>query len=282
MRIARTIVEVQEFRREAGLRSVGLVPTMGALHAGHASLVSAARRQNKELAVSIFVNPTQFGPGEDLARYPRTWDADVAMLEHEGVDLLFAPEPAEMYPEGFSTVIDVGPIAGRLDGASRAGHFAGVATVVAKLFQIVQPDRAYFGQKDAAQVAVLRKLVLDLAIPVDVVVCPTIRETDGLALSSRNRYLSAGERPQALVLVRALHSAELMASLGVSEAEALLAAARLVLAQEEAIRIDYLALVDGDTLEPVDTLLPDRHTLLAVAAWIGTTRLIDNTLLRPA
>lgn len=282
MIIARTIAEVRAFRRAAGLNiTLGLVPTMGALHAGHVSLVAAACRANMQVAASIFVNPTQFGPNEDLARYPRTFEEDCALLDREGVDLLFAPEPAEMYPAGFAAAIDVGPVATRLDGASRPGHFTGVATVVAKLFGIFQPDRAYFGQKDAAQLAVLRQLVRDLSLPIELVVGPTVRENDGLALSSRNRYLSDRQREQALVLVRALHSAEMMVSLGAVEAEQLLAAAHLVIAQEEAIRLDYLALVDPDTLEPVDALLPGRKTLLAVAGWIGTTRLIDNTLLEP-
>ena len=249
---------------------------MGALHDGHLSLVRAARAENARVAVSIFVNPTQFGPNEDFSKYPRTFEGDRALLEAAGVDLLFAPEPGEMYPSGFATAIDVGPVATRLDGASRPGHFTGVATVVAKLFGIVQPDRAYFGQKDAAQVAVLRQLVRDLSLPVELRVCPTVREADGLALSSRNRYLSPAERGQALVLSRALKTARTLAQAGTGSAEPLLAAAGAELTREPGFRLDYLALVDPDTLEPVGALHPNRPTLLAVAGWIGSTRLIDN------
>ena len=207
MHVAGTVAAFRRLRRELK-GTLGFVPTMGALHAGHASLLRAARAGNDSVAASIFVNPTQFGPTEDFAKYPRTWEADCALLAEAGVDLLFAPEPAEMYPKGFSTVIDVGPVATRLDGASRPGHFAGVATVVAKLFGIAEPDRAYFGQKDAAQVAVLRQMVRDLSLPVELLVCPTVREADGLALSSRNRYLSPAERAEALALSRALDAAE--------------------------------------------------------------------------
>lgn len=276
MILARTIAEVRSWRPG---EPVGLVPTMGALHEGHLSLVRAARAENARVAVSIFVNPTQFGPNEDFSKYPRTFETDRALLEAEGADLLFAPEPGEMYPNGFATAIDVGPVATRLDGASRPGHFTGVATVVAKLFGIVQPDRAYFGQKDAAQVAVLRQLVRDLSSPVALRVCPTVRESDGLALSSRNRYLSPIERRQALILSRALNAAAALARTGTATAEPLLTAAQAELEREPGFRLDYLALVDPDTLEPAASLRPDRPTLLAVAGWIGATRLIDNFLL---
>ena len=277
MQVARTVAEVRAFR--AVCRSLGFVPTMGALHAGHMSLVEAARTANEQVVASIFVNPTQFGPNEDFAKYPRTWDADCALLEAAGVAMLFAPAPEEMYPAGFATAIDVGPVATRLDGASRPGHFTGVATVVAKLLNIVAPTRAYFGQKDAAQVAVLRRMVRDLSLPVELVVCATIRETDGLALSSRNRYLSGEERAQALVLSRALLAAEDKVRHGVCEVEVLLETAGVVLGQEPSFRLDYLALVDPDTLEPVTALKPGVPVLLAVAGWVGTTRLIDNVLL---
>lgn len=280
MQVARTVAEVRAFR--AGGRSLGLVPTMGALHAGHMSLVEAARAANEQVVASIFVNPTQFGPSEDFAKYPRTWDADCALLEAAGVALLFAPTHEEMYPAGFATAIDVGPVATRLDGASRPGHFTGVATVVAKLLNIVAPTRAYFGQKDAAQVAVLRRMVRDLSLPVELVVCPTIRETDGLALSSRNRYLSGEERAHALVLSRALPAAEDKVRHGVREAEVLLETAGVVLGQEPGFRLDYLALVDPDTLESVTALKPGVPVLLAIAGWVGTTRLIDNVLLNSA
>ncbi len=271
MKVETKIAEVRAWRPGG---SLGLVPTMGALHAGHLSLIRAARANNEHVAASIFVNPLQFGPNEDLARYPRPFEADRALLAAEGVDLLFAPEPGEMYPEGYAASIDPGPVGTRLDGASRPGHFTGVATVVAKLWNIFTPTRAYFGQKDAAQVAVLRRVARDLAVPVELVVCPIVREPDGLAMSSRNRYLSAEERAQALVLSRALRAAEMRAGQGV---EALLASARAELAREPGFREDYLALVDPDTLLLVESL--DKPALLAVAGWIGATRLIDNVLL---
>ncbi len=279
MLIARTIAKARSFRRETGSATLGFVPTMGALHAGHMSLVEAARTANERTAASIFVNPTQFGPNEDFGKYPRTFDADCALLEQAGVDLLFAPEPAEMYPPGFAAAIHVGPVATRLDGASRPGHFTGVATVVAKLFNIVQPDRAYFGQKDAAQVAVLRQLIRDLSLPVELVVCPTIREPDGLALSSRNRYLSAEQRKEALVLSHALLAAEDKARHRENDVQILLEVARAVLQNEPGFRLDYLALVEPDTLLPVEAFVPGRASLLAVAGWVGGTRLIDNVLL---
>ncbi len=279
MKIAATIAEVRAFRRSC-MSPVGFVPTMGALHAGHVSLVQAARDANGSVIASIFVNPTQFGPNEDFSKYPRTFEADCTLLEQAGVDLLFAPEPAEMYPPGASTIIDVGAVATRLDGASRPGHFTGVATVVAKLFGIAQPDRAYFGQKDAAQVAVLRQMARDLALPVEMVVCPTVRESDGLAMSSRNRYLSAEERGQALVLSRALFAAEDVLAHGVQDAETLLKTAQALLRCEPGFRLDYLALVDVDTLLPLTTIAAGKPVLLAVAGWFGMTRLIDNLLLR--
>ena len=279
MKIATTIGEVRSCRRSIAGATLGFVPTMGALHAGHASLLAAARAGNDSIAASIFVNPTQFGPNEDLAKYPRTWEADCVLLVEAGVDLLFAPTPAEMYPQGFATAIDVGPVASRLDGASRPGHFTGVATVVAKLFGVVEPDRAYFGQKDAAQVAVLRQLVRDLSMPVELVVCPTVREADGLALSSRNRYLSAAERAEALVLSRALRAAERLFHDGERRAEPLLAASRAVVSQAPGVRLDYLALVDPYTLVNMPAITPARPALLAVAAFVGSTRLIDNLLL---
>jgi pantoate--beta-alanine ligase len=287
MQIARTIAEARAFRTESGAPvggnlstgTLGFVPTMGALHAGHLSLVAAARTANQVVAASIFVNPTQFSPNEDFSKYPRAFDADCALLEQAGVALLFAPAPGEMYPAGFAIAIDVGPVATRLDGASRPGHFTGVATVVAKLLNIVTPTRAYFGQKDAAQVAVLRQLVRDLSLPVELVICPTVREPDGLALSSRNRYLSTQERAHALVLSRALLAAEDQARHGVSEAEVLLETAAVVLAQEPVFRLDYCALVDPDTLEAIAHVAAGNPALLAIAGWIGNTRLIDNTLL---
>jgi len=262
--------------RASGL-TLGLVPTMGALHAGHISLVAAARAECDHIAASIFVNPTQFGPNEDFTSYPRTFDEDCRKLESAGVDILFAPSAADMYPSGNTTLVDPGEIATRLDGASRPGHFRGVATIVARLFHIVAPDRAYFGQKDAAQVAVLRHIVSDLNIAVHVAVCPIVREPDGLALSSRNRYLTPEERNRALILSRALAAAESLARSGESHAETLRAAILAVFAEDPETILDYAAIVDPDTLLPVaDTA---HGALIAVAAWIGTTRLIDNRLL---
>jgi pantoate--beta-alanine ligase len=259
--------------------TLGLVPTMGALHSGHMSLVTAARADCDHVAASIFVNPTQFGPKEDFASYPRTFDEDRRKLEDAGVDILFAPPVAEMYPPGNTTFVDPGEIATRLDGASRPGHFRGVATIVARLFNIVQPDRAYFGQKDAAQVAVLRHIVRDLNLPAHIAVCPIVREPDGVAMSSRNRYLSPDERKNATVLIRALRAAESLAHAGETSAESLRNAILTFFPPNPDLRLDYAEIVDPNTLLPV----PDtsHSALLAVAAFIGTTRLIDNLLIGP-
>lgn len=281
MQILCGIPELRSALRESrGNRTVGFVPTMGALHPGHCSLVRAARRQSGVAVASIFVNPTQFAPNEDFTRYPRTLDEDCRMLEAEGVDLVFTPNAATMYPPGAATFVDVPGIGDRLDGASRPGHFRGVATVVAKLFHIVQPDLAFFGQKDAAQVAVLRRMVRDLNFPIEIVVCPTVREPDGLAMSSRNRYLSPEERQQALALHRALETARTMAETGEHSAAVLLQSMEASLQAEPAVRVDYLAVVDPDTLLPVGDIR--SGALLAVAAYVGGTRLIDNLLLPPA
>jgi len=281
MRISKTIAETRAAVRElrAAGRTVGLVPTMGALHAGHVSLVRAARKQCDAVVVSLFVNPTQFGPNEDFAKYPRTWDSDCALLEREGVDLIFAPGAEEMYPVGASTFVEVECVSDRLDGASRPGHFRGVATVVAKLFHIVAPDKAFFGQKDAAQVAVLRRMVRDLNFDLELVSCPTVREADGLALSSRNRYLSAEERGQALVLSRALRRVEERIAQGVLESAALIREAQEMLAAEAGVRVDYLRIVDPSSLEDVADVC--GGALVAVAAVVGTTRLIDNVVIEP-
>jgi pantoate--beta-alanine ligase len=281
MQIVRTIAEVRAavraLRTEKG--SLGFVPTMGALHAGHCSLVRAARARCGAVAVSIFVNPTQFGPAEDFSRYPRTFEADCKILQAEQADLLFAPDVETMYPADASTVVRVEGLRDRLDSASRPGHFDGVATVVAKLFHIVQPDAAFFGQKDAAQVAVLRRMVRDLNLPVEIAGCPTVREADGLAMSSRNRYLSPEERRQALVLWRALQAAQALAQKGEQQAARLLDAMQAVFASEPAVRIDYFTVADPDTLLPVQQVR--AGALLAVAAHVGGTRLIDNILLPP-
>jgi len=258
-------------------RTLGFVPTMGALHEGHLSLVRASKARCKVTAVSIFVNPLQFGPAEDLDRYPQNLERDAGLLEELGVELLFVPSVEEMYPAGATTYVLVEELSGRLDGASRPGHFRGVATVVAKLFEIVRPDCAFFGQKDAAQVAVLRKMVRDLDMDVEMVVCPTLREKDGLAMSSRNAYLTPEQRQAALVLHRALMRVQLAADQGERDPEKLLAIGKQVIAEEAAARLDYFAVVDPETLEPVKDL--KRGALVAVAAYLGTTRLIDNILL---
>jgi pantoate--beta-alanine ligase len=281
IQITRTVADTRAALRElrAQGRTIGLVPTMGALHEGHLSLVRAARAACDAVVVSIFVNPTQFGPNEDFAKYPRTFEADCAALEHEGVDLIFAPTPDEMYGDGASTFVDVEGVSGRLDGASRPAHFRGVATVVGKLFHIAGPDKAFFGQKDAAQVAVLKKMVRDLNFPLELVVCPIVREPDGLAMSSRNRYLSPQERKQALVLHRALSEVERLAAAGITNARDLIAAAQAVLAKEPQVRVDYCRVVDPDTLEDVAEV--KTGALVAVAAFVGSTRLIDNLVLAP-
>lgn len=284
MEILRTVEELRRWSRAARRRAgahencvVGLVPTMGALHAGHASLIRAAAKSCGNVAVSIFVNPTQFGPNEDYAKYPRSFVADCELASAEGASAVFAPSVEEMYPEGAAAFVEVEGLSERLDGASRPGHFRGVATVVSKLLLAAEPDKAYFGQKDAAQVAVLRRMVRDLRFGAEIVVCPIVREADGLALSSRNAFLSAEERKQALTLSRAVRRVEALVKHGEQRAEALIAAARVTFAVESAIHVDYIALVDWDTLQPVATAAPGA--LFAVAAWVGETRLIDNTIL---
>jgi len=279
MEILRTIDEVRRACKELkrGDRTLGLVPTMGALHEGHLSLVRAAKAGCDVVAATIFVNPTQFAPNEDFAAYPRTFEADCAMLEREGVDVLFAPLPEEMYPVGAETFVDVPGVGGRLDGSSRPGHFRGVATVVAKLFNIFRPERAFFGQKDAAQVAVLRTMVRDLNFDVEMVVCPTVRELDGLAMSSRNRYLSAEEREQALTLVRALRGVEHLMAEGERDASRLKDSLRDELRRADGVRLDYAEVVDTRSLEPVSEV--GDGALVAVAAWVGKTRLIDNVVI---
>jgi pantoate--beta-alanine ligase len=253
MEILRTVAELRHWSREArndGGNTIGLVPTMGALHAGHASLIRAAKASVGFVAVSIFVNPTQFGPNEDYASYPRTFEADCALAKAEGADVIFAPSVEELYPSGAATFVEVEGLSNRLDGASRPGHFRGVATVVAKLLIATEADRAFFGQKDAAQVAVLR---------------------------SRNLYLSPAERTQALVLSHVIRQAEALAASGERRSSALIASARQTFATEPGVRVDYIEVVNWATVEPVETAVPG--TLFAVAAWVGPTRLIDNTVL---
>ena len=250
---------------------------MGALHEGHLSLVRASKARCDVTAVSIFVNPLQFGPSEDLAKYPRTLERDARLLEELGVDLLFVPGVVEMYPQGATTYVVVEGLSDKLDGASRPGHFRGVTTVVAKLFEVVRPDFAFFGQKDAAQAAVLRKMVGDLNLDVELVVCPIVRESDGLAMSSRNVYLSPEQRKQALVLHRSLMSVQEAAEAGERSAANLIDIGKQVIAKEPGARLDYFAIVDPATLDPVDDI--SSGALVAVAAYVGATRLIDNILL---
>jgi len=264
-------------------RRLGLVPTMGALHEGHLSLVRAAKAACDTVAASIFVNPTQFGPNEDLARYPCSFERDCDMLEREGVDLLFAPSVDEMYPAGAITWVTVEELSCKLDGRSRPGHFRGVTTVVAKLFHIVEPDSAFFGQKDAAQIAVIRRMVRDLNFPVEVVVCPIVREPDGLAMSSRNAYLSPEQRKQALVMHRSLMRVEKLAREGERDATKLVAMGKREFGSENSVRVDYFEIVNPDTLDPLKEISNgaggSATALVAVAAYVGTTRLIDNILL---
>ncbi len=278
MQVVRTIPLMREARaRLTG--TVGFVPTMGYLHEGHLSLVRRAKQECHHLVVSIFVNPAQFGPGEDYQRYPRDEARDLCLLEPLGVDIVFIPTPEEMYPEGFCTWIDVtGPLAQRLEGAFRPGHFRGVATVVAKLFNIVQPHRTYFGEKDAQQLRIVRQLVADLNIPVEIVPCPTIREPDGLAMSSRNTYLSPSERERAVALYRALLSAQEMIKAGLRDASQIRRQMEDLLRQYGA-KVDYVSIAHPDTLEEVERI--EGPVLALVAAWVGPARLIDNLLIKP-
>jgi pantoate--beta-alanine ligase len=279
MKICQTIEDVRSairMERSDGKR-LGLVPTMGALHQGHLSLVRAAKAQCELVAVSLFVNPIQFGPTEDLGKYPRDFDRDRRLLEKEGVDFLFAPSVEEMYPGEPVTYVVVEGLGGKLCGRSRPGHFRGVTTVVSKLFNIVEPDRAFFGQKDAAQAAIIRRMVRDMNCPVEIVVCPIVREADGLAMSSRNAYLDAQQRQSALALYRSLTRVQQLVDQGEHDAATLVRAGKQVLAQEPPVRLDYLEIVDSETLDPVANASPGA--LVAVAAFVGKTRLIDNIVL---
>jgi pantoate--beta-alanine ligase len=258
--------------------SIGLVPTMGAMHAGHASLMRAARSQSGFVVVSIFVNPTQFGPTEDYQRYPRRWDEDLRLCEREQADLIFAPQPAVMYPAGFRTFVEVTDLQDVLCGGSRPGHFRGVATVVLKLFHIVQPDTAYFGQKDAQQVRIIQQMIDDLHVPVNLQVCPIVREADGLALSSRNKYLDADQRRQARVLHQALERARRQIERGERDPATLQAGMTALINETPGAALDYAAVVDAETLRPLPSLR--GQVLLALAVKFGITRLIDNILIQ--
>jgi pantoate--beta-alanine ligase len=279
MNILSTIQEMRSASRVLRLagKRLGFVPTMGALHPGHLSLVRVAKAQGDVVAASIFVNPLQFGPNEDLAQYPRTFHRDCRLLEEEGVALLFAPSVAEMYPDKSLAYVDVEGLSDKLCGRSRPGHFRGVSTVVAKLFHIVEPDLAFFGQKDAAQLAIIRRMVRDLNIPVEIIAGQTVREADGVAMSSRNAYLDEKQRKAAPVLHRSLQQMHKIFQQGERNSAKLSAAGRQVFAEEPAAKLDYLELVHPDTLEPVEPIR--GRTLVAVAGLFGTTRLIDNLLL---
>ncbi len=275
----KTVVTVNELRTErSGLpESVGLVPTMGFLHEGHLSLVRAARKDCLSVVVSIFVNPTQFGPSEDLAAYPRDLQRDLGLLDKEGVDLVWVPTPDIMYPPEFQTWVTVEEVSKRLEGAMRPGHFRGVTTIVAKLFNAVQPDKAYFGQKDAQQTVVIRRMVGDLNLPVEILVCPTVREADGVAMSSRNTYLDPAERQAATVLWRALNAARAAFQAGERDPENIRQVMTETLNQEPQARLQYVSCAHPDTL--VELEQPIERALLSMAVFIGKTRLIDNLLL---
>jgi pantoate--beta-alanine ligase len=276
-RVTRMVSVARELRAQG--KTIGFVPTMGALHEGHLSLMAKARELSDKVVASVFVNPTQFGPHEDLARYPRDLARDAEQAFTKGVDYIFAPTPEEMYPNGFATYIMVEGLSERLEGASRPGHFRGVATVVAKLFNIVHPHFAFFGRKDAQQVIIIKRMVKDLATDVEIVVGPTVREEDGLALSSRNVYLSADERKAALVLRRALEKCRQMYNGGERDCGRLVTVMRAVIEAEPLARLDYVAITDTVSLEQITTIPHIRPTLVSLAVYIGKTRLIDNIVL---
>jgi pantoate--beta-alanine ligase len=282
METIRTIAWMKEKAREARQeqRTVGLVPTMGALHAGHMALIERARRDCTPVYASIFLNPKQFGPKEDLSRYPHPLEADTEKLTAAKVDGLFLPHAGEIYPHGFSTTVHVEGLSERLEGKSRPGHFQGVATVVLKLFEIVQPHFAYFGRKDAQQVRIIQQMTRDLNLDVEIVVCPIVREPDGLAMSSRNAYLAGEDRQAATVLYRALHAAAAEVAGGVRDSLELQRALHKVLNREPRARVDYAEIVDAETFEPVVRISQPAYALLAVH--IGKTRLIDNLRMEPA
>jgi pantoate--beta-alanine ligase len=278
----RTIIWMKEAARQARADNhlVGLVPTMGALHEGHLSLVRRAKQECSRVYASIFVNPKQFGPNEDFAKYPRAFEADSAQFAELGVDAVFAPTPEEIYPAGFSTYVNVDGMSDRLEGRSRPGHFRGVATIVLKLFEIVQPDFAYFGRKDAQQVSVIQQMVRDLNLNTQIVVCPIVREPDGLALSSRNAYLNPEERRAATVLHRALEAARAELVRGARDSLQLQNTMSAVFEKEPLARLDYAEVVSADNFEPV--VRASRASYILVAAHLGKTRLIDNMLVEPA
>jgi len=273
MQVVGPIFEIRALRQKLS-GSVGFVPTMGYLHEGHLALVKQARVENSAVIVSIYVNPAQFGSGEDFGSYPRELNRDLELLREEGVDIVFVPSDDDMYPAEFSSWVDVEKVTERLEGVSRPGHFRGVATVVAKLFNIVQPSRAYFGQKDAQQVVVIKRMVADLNMGVEIVVVPTVRESDGLAMSSRNIYLSSRERQAATILFKALTLARQLRQGGEKYAEKIRRQMTSLIQKEPLARIDYVSIADAETLEELNLI--DRPTLVSLAVRIGKTRLIDN------
>jgi pantoate--beta-alanine ligase len=283
MEIIRTISWMKQVARQARAENhvIGMVPTMGALHEGHLSLLRRAKSDCSKVFASIFVNPTQFGPNEDLSKYPRTFESDVAKLEAAAVDVLFAPDPREMYPARFTTYVTVEGLSERLEGRSRPGHFRGVATVVLKLFEIAQPHVAFFGRKDAQQARILQRMLQDLNSDVEIELCPIVREPDGLALSSRNAYLNPEERRAATVLHHALQAASREIAANNRDARTLQDAVREVLAQEKLARVDYVEVADADSFEPV-ARIGSRPTYVLLAVFVGKTRLIDNLLIESA
>jgi pantoate--beta-alanine ligase len=276
MKVVKTIAGLRKLRLKLP-EPVGFVPTMGYLHQGHLALVRQARAENPSVVVSIFVNPTQFGPQEDFARYPRNPERDLALLEKERVDLVFMPTAEEMYPPKFNSWVEVGGITEKLEGASRPGHFRGVATVVAKLFNIVQPDKAYFGQKDAQQLIIIKKMASDLDMNLEVIAVPTVRESDGLAMSSRNTYLNPEERKQAVVLYQALKLAQKLNTEGEKDAESIRQQMTALIQKQPLAKIDYISIADAETLDELDKIKPPA--LVSLAVKIGKTRLIDNVVM---
>jgi pantoate--beta-alanine ligase len=275
VKIVKTIANYRKLRQKLA-EPLGFVPTMGYLHEGHLELVRRARAENPSVAVSIFVNPTQFGPKEDFARYPRDPERDLALLEKEGTDVVFMPAAEEMYPTAFNSWVEVGKITEKLEGAARPGHFRGVATVVAKLFNIVRPDKAYFGQKDAQQLLVIKKMAKDLDMGVEVIAVPTVREPDGLAMSSRNTYLSAEERKQAVVLYQSLKLAQKLYAGGEKDAKAIIGQMTALIGRQPLANIEYISIADAGTLEELDRVKPPA--LVSMAVRFGKTRLIDNVV----
>ena len=279
MKVITSPDEIQNYCRSAHAdgMTIGLVPTMGFLHEGHLSLMRRARTENDLLVISIFVNPTQFGQGEDYDKYPRDLQRDSEMADSVGVDVIFNPAPEDMYPNGYATFVNVERLTNKMCGASRPAHFRGVTTIVTKLFNLIRPDKAYFGQKDAQQAVVIKRMAMDLNFGIDIVVMPTVREEDGVAMSSRNRYLSPEGRQAALVLSRSLHTAKSLVESGQLNTAEILRKMREVIAAEPLAKIDYIAIVDADTLNDLDTIR--GKTLVALAVFIGKTRLIDNIIL---